>query len=566
MLKMLFKKLLASYIVIIIVTLSILTIVSIDLSSKTVNDEIEKNALNTLDQTSKNISNVLDNMKRISLLISQNENIQENLVYASNDPMKFASQLSSMRNAILYSGIYSQQYLSIEVYPFINAQYSPYVTTNNVVSSKLVENDDWFKKAMNENGKLYWYVSDEFSPRQLAVSKIIFDVKEPGKKIGVVTVGVDITQIQLILSNINIGNNGKVCLIDEHNDAIYPDGEKLNLPKNLKLDQNLGLNYININGKKNMVYCHSLTESNWKLITLVPSETMFEETNTLICTICVIAVLNLLLAVILSFFFSIKITKPIIQLAKSMKEVDENLNIKIKNSYKGEVAILYNSYNYMMNRIRSLIQDVYITKIKQKDAELKALEAQINPHFLYNTLDSINWMAMKYRATEISEMVTALASLLRYSLNDGEAVIEIEKEIKQVESYLTIQKVRYSHKFEVCINIDEDILGLKTIKLIIQPLVENAIIHGIDCCDSNCYIKINGYRNDREVIFDVINNGIKIDLDKIYGLIADGNQCREHGLRNVEQRIKLTYGAEYGIRFDIKGDESIASIHIPVIK
>ncbi|NLJ30883.1 MAG: sensor histidine kinase [Clostridiales bacterium] len=566
---MLFKKLLVSYILIIVVTISILTVVTINLSSRVVNDEIKNNALNTLDQTSKNISNVLDNMKRTSLYMSQNDSIQQNLTYASADPVEFATQLNSMRNTILYTVIYSQQYLSIEIYPLLDAQYSPYVTTNDVISSKLVEQDDWFIKTTHSNGKFYWHVADNFSPRQLAVSKVIYDVKEPGREIGVLTVGVDITQIQLILSNISIGDSGKVYLIDENNDAISSDGVKLNLPKNLKLDKNSGLNYAAIDGKNYMIYYHSLTQSDWKLISLIPTDTMYEKTDALIGTIVIVALLSLLLAVILSLSFSIEITKPIKQLAKSMKQVDKNhLKIKIENShqYKGEVAILYNSYTYMMEKIQSLIQDVYITKIKQKDAELKALVAQINPHFLYNTLDTINWMAMKYHAEEINGIVTALASLLRYSLNDGDTVIEIEKEIKQVESYLSIQKVRYSHQFETFFYIDEEILDLKTIKLIIQPLVENAIAHGIENCDHHCYIKIYGYQKDGEVIFDVINNGMKADLDKIKSLLAEGNQYKGHGLRNVNQRIKLTYGAEYGVVFQTIGDETIASIHIPAIK
>ncbi len=565
--KMLFKKLLLSYLLITVIPLSILSIMITNITTYTINEEINHSTQNTLDQASQNVSTIFENLKGAALLISKNDMIQKNLSRTPRDNMDLNEQLNVMRNVILNNGIYNQKYSSIQIYALNEYNYSPFNNTNDIMSYKLVQNQDWFEKTLRQKGKLYWYVTDQFGFTQISVSRAINDLKDPQRILGVVSVGVNLSQIELILYQIRIGKTGMVYLINEKAHPIYPERINLNLPKTLSFNKNFETKHLKINGKGIILISHSLSETNWRVVSLISIDDLFEKTNSLKRTIYFMVVFIIILAFIMSLSLSLNISKPIIKLAQTMKEVKSGeLNMHMETSLKGEVGILYNSFNYMVKKIQSLIQDVYVTKIKQKDAELKALEAQINPHFLYNTLDAINWMAIKYHAQDISKMVTSLASLLRYSINEGENIIELNKELKQVESYLTIQKIRYSNKFEVYFNIDPQILNCKVTKLIIQPLVENAIIHGIEAASNPCYIIIKGYRQDSEIILEVINNGIPVDLDNINDILTKSEKHKGHGIRNVNQKLKLTYGDVFGVHYRVEGCESIVSIHHPYVE
>jgi two-component system sensor histidine kinase YesM len=250
-----------------------------------------------------------------------------------------------------------------------------------------------------------------------------------------------------------------------------------------------------------------------------------------------------------------------------MKRVEKgNFNISVEENWDGEIGVLYSSFNYMIKRINELIHEVYLSKIKEKDAELKALQAQINPHFLYNTLDTVNWLAVKHNAPEISKIVNSLASILRYSINKGNDVTTVDKELKHVESYITIQKIRFKDKFEVSFNIDKTILHYKTIKLILQPLVENAIIHGIETYEGKGKILINGYLGDGKIVFEVINNGNPIDLDVVNKLLDSPSEDKDsYGIQNVNERIKLYYGEEYGLYYQVIDNNTVARIVIPAV-
>ncbi len=561
---MIFKKLLASYLSIIIIPLFILSLIITNITTKMINEEINKSASNILDQASQNVSNILENLKGAALLLSKNDSVQDGLSREPRDGSELSAQINGMRNALLNNGVYYQKYTSIQLYAINGNAYAPFLTANDIMSYKLVQDKDWFKETLKLKGKLYWNVTNEFGSTQINVNKVIYDLKDYSRAIGVISVSADLSRIEMILQPIRISKAGRVYLIDGKNNPIYPENTGLGLPDSLVYDKDFSIRYLDIGGDSSMFIYKLLSETDWKVASLIPVESLFEKTAALKKTIYLIAIIGIAVAVLLSLTFSLNISKPIIKLARTMKEVKNGkLELYVETPLKGEVGILYASFNSMIAMIKSLIQDVYVTKIKQKDAELKALEAQISPHFLYNTLDAINWMAKQYDAADISKMVTSLASLLRYSVNKGEDIIEIEKELKQVEGYLTIQKIRYSNKFEVYFNIDEKMLGLKMIKLILQPLVENAILHGLANAPEGCYLIINGYLAEADIVFEVVNNGLPVSLDKVSGILTQGEDYKGHGIRNVDQRLKLTYGDGYGVSYRVEGCETIASIHIP---
>ncbi|WP_256961499.1 sensor histidine kinase [Thermoanaerobacterium thermosaccharolyticum] len=330
---------------------------------------------------------------------------------------------------------------------------------------------------------------------------------------------------------------------------------------------NSGNSLITVNGNKMMVIYNTL-QNGWKLIGMVSLDELNEKARVIRNLIYITALLSLATASLISLYFSHSISYPIIELASEMKKAENgDFNMHIGEKWSGEIGVLYSSFNYMIKKINELIHEVYLSKIKEKDAELKALQAQINPHFLYNTLDSINWIAIEHKIPEISKIVNSLASILRYSINKGNDISTVEKEINHVESYIIIQKIRFKDKFEADFNIDKRILPYKTIKLILQPLVENAVIHGIESYEGKGEILINGYLSEEgNIIFEVINNGNLIDLDLVNDILNTPADDREnYGIKNVNERIKLYYGNQYGLNYQIMNSRTIASITIPAV-
>ena len=561
---MIFKKLLASYLLIILIPLFVLSLMISSITARMINDEIGKSAGSIVDQASQNVSDLLKNLKGAALLLSKNDSVQDGLARVPRSEEELAAQINNMRNALLNNGVYYQKYSSIQLYALNGGSYAPLNTPNDIMSRQLVEDREWFRETVDRKGKLYWNVSHEFGSSQINVNKVIYDLKDYRRPIGVISVSADLSKLEMILSGTKIGKSGTLNLIDGEGNSVYPLNAGLGLPEDLSFDRDSGIKYLSIDGSDTMFIYSRLSETDWKVVSLIPVNSLFEKTVALKRTICLIAVVSVFVAVILSLALSLRISKPIIRLAETMEEVKNgNLDLHAETPLKGEVGMLYSNFNNMIRMIKLLIQDVYVTKIRQKDAEIKALEAQINPHFLYNTLDAINWMAKTYRAEDISKMATSLASLLRYSISKGEEVIEIEKEIRQVECYLTIQKIRFANRFESYFNLDEKILGVKIIRLILQPLVENAIIHGLANAPENSYLIVNGYQEEGHVVFEIINNGVPVDVDKVADILREEGDHKGHGIRNVDQRLRLTYGDCYGVAYRVEGRETIASIRIP---
>ena len=218
-----------------------------------------------------------------------------------------------------------------------------------------------------------------------------------------------------------------------------------------------------------------------------------------------------------------------------------------------EMGKLCATYNAMLDTIDSLINDVYELYRKQKRFELKALQAQINPHFLYNTLDSINWMARAHHARDISKMVSALGTFFRHSLNKGNEYTTIENEFKQIKSYTDIQKIRYDDKFDISFDIDEELLQCTIIKLCVQPLVENCILHGFEEFEEGGMINIRLYAEGDYIYISVEDNGCGTDTDELNTALAkeiDYNEpIEKYGLSNVNLRIKLYFDETCGLTF-----------------
>lgn len=279
----------------------------------------------------------------------------------------------------------------------------------------------------------------------------------------------------------------------------------------------------------------------------------------------------LVVTVLLCVVFSSAITRPLERLKNSMKEVERGNfeGTQVETEGNNEIAGLGKSFNVMIYKIQQLMEQNIYEQEQKRLSELKALQSQINPHFLYNTLDSIIWMAEGGRNSEVVLMTSSLARLLRQSISNEDELVSIRREVDYAASYLTIQKMRYQDKMEFEIDVDEGIMNQQIIKLVLQPVVENAIYHGIKYKEGKGLIKITGTYRDGCIYLTVYDNGRGMEqevLDHIFDA-KNGEEKSGIGICNVQMRLQLYYGMEYGIFYkSIPGEGTAATIKIPFVE
>jgi len=311
--------------------------------------------------------------------------------------------------------------------------------------------------------------------------------------------------------------------------------------------------------------------SKWKTVAVLDSTVVYR--NTLVNTVIfiIIATFFILMSFYISYVFSNWFTKPIINMAKQMKKVEKgDLTARVEVNSEDEIGNLAKSFNIMTEKLGSLVRRIVIEEEEKRNYELNALRAQINPHFLYNTLDSIIWMAECKENDKVIEMTSALSKMLRASINNKEGGVTLGLEIQNAVNYLKIQKFRYSNKLNYRIDIPKKLYDKKAAHLILQPLVENAIYHGIKGKEGIGTITIKAYEKmeDIKILYiKIIDNGIGMKQEDIEKIVdKKGKDPYGIGVVNVNKRIALIYGDEYGLEIKSKiGTGTEVIIRIPSI-
>lgn len=398
---------------------------------------------------------------------------------------------------------------------------------------------------------------------------------QTGKREGVFFVDLNYSAISDLCNNNSIGNKGYIFILDEKGRMIYHPKQQLIYGGLMeeKIEDIMaaeGSSLITGDGEERKLYTFSKSEKTGWIVVGAAYVTDLTKNNRPAQMLYLLAASAILLGVILiSSIISREITKPIRRLKDSMSMVErgkfEKANVVITAS--NEIGTLSKSFNAMTERIQALMeQNVYEQKQKRK-SEMKALQAQINPHFLYNTLDSIIWMSEAGHNEEVVLMTSALAKLLRQSISNDREQIRLAEEIEYVRSYLTIQKMRYKDKLEYSIDVDERIMNVQIIKFALQPLVENAIYHGLKYKQTKGNLDIRGYRKGNRICLTVADDGAGMseeELSRIFEPKEKKEKSNGVGVPNVQKRIQLYYGAEYGISYiSRKGEGTVATITIP---
>ena len=409
-------------------------------------------------------------------------------------------------------------------------------------------------------------------PWVLSLSKGFSWIKEGKKRNGVILVDLNFKSIKELCSK-ELGENGYIYILGSHGELIYHPQQQMIyygikdkvIPQTSSLQQ--GSSIINVDNSRMIVCVKKLKNTDWRVVGVSPINGLFSYGNDIKDFLSIILTVVALLVVFISLFVSFMINRPIRQLINLMGKVEEGkLDTFAQAQGFYEVNQLSCSFNNMVYRIKKLMTQVVDEQKLLRKSELKMLYAQINPHFLYNTLDSIVWMAESGDNKNVVKMISALANFFRLSLNRGKDTITVEEELKHAENYLIIQKMRFNDRFEYEISAQEEVLQSKTLKIVLQPIIENAIIHGLKDCTEHGSITISVTMSGMLLSVSVEDNGAGIEYERIEEVLSSESESVGYvGLRNVERRLKLFLGEEAAITIDSQvGCGTIVTLHMPV--
>jgi len=316
------------------------------------------------------------------------------------------------------------------------------------------------------------------------------------------------------------------------------------------------------------VNINTISSTRWRIATFQNINTIAEGMNSALYTVILLVIVTMLITFLVAYFVAKVIINPLKKLNKAIVKFQKgNYDSKVEIQGQKEIKIVTIGFNAMIDKIHQLMDEVVKEQEGKRKTELSVLQNQINPHFLYNTLDCIIWLAEENRNEDLVKTVNALSTFFRVSLSKGKQFIPISEELRHIESYMLIQRMRYNNSFSYSIDCNESVSDYKIMKLILQPLVENAIYHGIDKDDDDSYIKITVRDDDGFVILSVINSGYGITdkkIQELYQMMDKGHDNGSVGMKNVYQRIKLFYGEKSKLLIESELDESTTiSIIIP---
>lgn len=384
-----------------------------------------------------------------------------------------------------------------------------------------------------------------------------------------VALDIQFSQIANYMDDVGIGQHGYCYIADKKGDIIYHPQQQL-IYSGLKEEE---YNYLKDGShvEKDAIYSvRSLDNCEWKIIGVCYIDEMItNKVNHIMKTLSVIFLIVVLLTVLIIRFFSKLFSNPARELANAMQEFEKDTNNFEFKSIEGtaEITSLTESFEHMVVQIKELVEKVRQEEVTLRKTELKALQAQINPHFLYNTLDAMAWLCEEERHKDAVEMVNSLAKLFRISISRGHELITIEKEMQHAKSYLKIQNFRYKNQFTYSFDVDEECLNYLCNKITLQPIIENAIYHGIDRMVDEGKINIGIHQKGDRIIFTVEDNGVGMTEEQCEEILhKDAGDRVGIGIKNVNDRIKIYFGEEYGLTIQSELDEGTrVTISMPKI-
>lgn len=580
------QKMLLMIILFMILPTLVIPFITTSAYEKILESKINTSSRQNLSQIANSLEVVINSMAASSTILGTDKELREVLKKPKTDIQLqevdniklFREKMDQLLNATLLP--YS---CSILIAGFNGSLYTSGIDTK--LKFEDIESQQWYKDALAERGSILWlapareyftFIPEEDS-NSIALARLILNDIDGFCGVVVITLDIQRKNRSLFEANEQTGNSG-FYIINSEGGVIYPSSRLMSndpLWKEqpfTKFTDISGTESLTVGGKKLVVNSLDIRRTGWKILQVIPYDEMTKEmkdVRSLVITFQIILTIALLFA---ALGISTNIANPMHRLAQLMGQVPKgNFGIRMKVKAKGssEINKLGSSFNDMVKEMENLFNEVHHAYQLREKAQLEALQAQVNPHFLLNTLNSIRWMATLSGATNVSDMITALADLLDTTLYRKDEMVELSEEVQCLKNYITLQKMRYGDKFELFNEIPEQLLSYKVPILILQPLVENAIIHGFHNSDGGGIIILKGNISDDNISIEVQDNGQGIREEVLENLLAETgekkNKYNRIGVKNVHDRIRLIYGKEYGLKINSSGEGTRIEITLPTV-
>jgi two-component system sensor histidine kinase YesM len=563
-----------------------------------INKQVNENTMQLIGHVNKSLESYVGQVQNITYLISfhpevknflyedSSTKVEENQIY---EIQKFLQGFTTLHTEV--AGILvlnsNNKYISNEMY-----SRTPRRLTEETWYKDAVDNKGIFKLIGHTSGRNitthYNYKDDEV----VSVVRAILDPDTQQTK-GVILIDLKLRVIAEILKDVRLGKSGFLMVIDEQGNSIYtPASPLIEGIKKEWFAENISGNFSEqFDGHKLQFIYRKSPFTNWTTVGVFSTEEAVSEVQEIRFYLISFIFLVTFLGVTASFYLAYSLSRPILRLMKFMQTAESgDLTIHHMGNRRDEVGMLGRSFNAMLTQINKLISLVEVKERQKKDAELRTLHANIKPHFLYNTLDTIHWLSLKNGANDVSELVDSLAKLFRIGLSNGHEIIPLLDEVEHMISYLKIQKTRYQDKLDYDIQVDPDVEHLFLLKLILQPIVENAIYHGIKERRGPGHIHVDIKLKSEHVVITITDDGLGMDDETLRKLTERLNNTLNeiqqqstnddrnpialnanqtiggYGIMNVHTRIVLSFGESYGLTIQSqKGKGTVVTIIHPIL-
>lgn len=571
------SKLMTYFFSLIMIIVIMLDIFFIYKMSEIVEKDTHVYAYEIVKQLGRNIESYIDHMQEVMWMISSQDT---SLINQLKEPLNQKAVrksyfLEEMRNRGSSNGV-----VSINIFGENGLVLTD--SASNAIKDYIdVKQMEWYTKAVEAQGKPV--ISASHTQNYLKnEGKWVFSlsaaIMEENKILGIVLIDMSYKNLTDMCNDIQLGEKGYVYIVGQGQEMIYHPKQQLIYSGILQEDlarvmQQEEGSFTEVLEAKRLVTVHSLKQVGWRVVGVSYIGELLVSKKEIIIPLIILTLLALVVAFLISKRIVSQTAKPIRELTEHMQEIElGKLGVEIDTqSDTEEIQCLTASFKEMVYKIEGLIEQVEDNQKKLRRSELKVLQSQINPHFLYNSLDTIIWLGEREECEKVVQMTAALARYFRLSLSKGKEVITIYEEVEHVKHYLQIQKIRYASKLAYTIEVSPDIFDEMIVKIVLQPLVENALYHGIKDLEEGGYIRVLGFREGNNIILEVYDNGKGMSREQIKNILkAPSSTSITKGgvaIKNVHERIQVYFGQDYGLSYESEyGKWTKVRITIPVIE
>ena len=550
------KKLVISYLVLVLIPIFVLGIYSYTVSSKNLIRQTRYTMENNIDSIAYSLESSIQRENDNIKYLSYHAKLRESLEGSKHDMNALAREMNDSVEPTFWYFItsdYNKKGLEI---------FSPYVQQplGNFLKPMNEEAQRWMEREIG-NYKTKWVVNDD----RIYAVRMLLDAETSSKPIGVMKLEVFPDEITQGLYQSDYLNNG-VVLTDSENQVIKNRViADENLEKEIAASIEKGQEPGFYQTRKTMLAVSEELSNGWKIYYYIDKSEISGQMITILATTCFVMGICLAAAAILMSLISRILSSRVLQLKHCAEEVSQgNFDLTLEEGYSDEIGIVSASFNKMCRKINEMMEEMYQLGMEKRKEELKALQAMMNPHFLYNCLSSIKWKAIRSEQDEIADITGLLAKFYRTALNNGKQITIVQNELENVKAYLQIQLKSHENSFEVIYNLSEEGRECRMPNFLLQPIVENAICHGVDFCEEEKgKIRIEYLCEEEFLVFNVYNNGSRLSEEEVEKILSTPG--KGYGIYNIRERIRMYYDEECGL-FSHVTEEGLVCFTIKIRK